>query len=91
MLQWCNVADNTCVSLFRGENNSYVNVGCLFILGQLFSIALIPCIGICLVPGDINGPFTSPWEPLFNVNLSAYQDCTKGGCEGTRERGSEKG
>lgn len=78
------MADNTCVSLFRGENKSYVNVDCLFILGQLFSIALSSCIGICLVPGDVNEPFSSPWEPLFNVNLSAYQACTKGGCEGGR-------
>lgn len=85
------MADSTCVSLFRGENNSYVNVDCLFILGQLFSIALSPCIGICLVPGDVSGPFSSPWEPLFNVNLSAYQDCTKEGCGGWGGGGGENG
>lgn len=36
-------------------------------------------IGVCLVPGDVNRPFSSPWEPLFNVSLSAYQNCTKPG------------
>lgn len=80
----CNMADNTCVSLFRGENNSYVNVGCLFILGQLFSIALSPCIGICLVPGDVNGPFSSPWEPFL---MSTYLHIRTAQREGVRERG----
>lgn len=36
-------------------------------------------IGVFLVPGDVNRPFSSPWEPLFNVSLSAYQNCTKPG------------
>lgn len=58
---------------------------CLFILGQLFSIAWSLCIGVCLVPGDVNGPFLSPWEPLFNVSLSAYQNCTKSGRESEGE------
>lgn len=47
-------------------------------------------IGVCLVPGDVSGPFSSPWEPLFNVSLSAYQNCTKPGWGREKVRKAEQ-
>lgn len=63
-------------------NKSYVNAGSLFILGKLFSIAWSLCIGVCLVPGDVNGPFLSPWEPFL---MSAYLHIRTAQREGERQ------
>lgn len=61
--------------------------GCLFILGRLLSIAFrTPCV-FAHSPAMSNGLILSPWEPLFNVSLSAYQCSTKG--EGERKGGRE--